>query len=99
MSRPTAVFRMQLLVSGAGMLLGVGMLFMGRDPAVYLPLVTSIIGYWLPAPQHPGDERPAPSSAQSVNKVDPQVTPGLAASAATVVDSTNLIKKNIGDAS
>lgn len=47
------LFAMQLLVSAVGMGLSVVMLAMGRDPAVYLPVVTSIVGYWLPAPKRP----------------------------------------------
>lgn len=51
------LFTMQLLVSVFGMALSAGMLAAGRDPAVYLPVLTSIIGYWLPAPKRP----PAPA--------------------------------------
>lgn len=45
------VFTIQLVVSMTGLVLSTGMLMAGRDPAVYLPVLTSIIGYWLPAPQ------------------------------------------------
>jgi hypothetical protein len=48
--RPDTVFRVQLAVSAVGLVLSAGMLIAGRDPAVYLPVVTSIVGYWLPAP-------------------------------------------------
>jgi hypothetical protein len=92
-----ALFRVQLVVSGVGMALGVGMLIAGRDAAVYLPLVTSIIGYWLPAPQHPGDDPPpaAQASAASVGNVaacpatvehSPRAAPS--APAASMVGST-----------
>lgn len=47
------IFAMQILVSVVGMVTSVGMLWLGRDPAVYLPITTSIIGYWLPAPKKP----------------------------------------------
>ncbi len=47
------LFSMQLVVSVAGLGLSVGMLVAGRDPAVYLPVLTSIVGYWLPAPSRP----------------------------------------------
>lgn len=46
-----SVYAVQLLFSGVGLALGAGMLAAGRDPAVFLPLVTSIIAYWLPAPR------------------------------------------------
>lgn len=59
----SALFGMQLLVSGVGMVLSAGMLLMGRDPAIYLPIVTSIIGYWLPAPRAP----PPPSVADEAH--------------------------------
>ena len=49
-----STYAVQVVLSGMGMALGVGMLALGRDPAVFLPLVSSIIAYWLPAP------RPAP---------------------------------------
>ena len=51
---------MQVAVSVAGLALGVGMLASGRgETAVYLPVVTSIVGYWLPAPRRAAadDER------------------------------------------
>lgn len=59
------IFTMQLAVSLAGMGLSAGMLFAGRDPAIYLPVITSIIGYWLPAPKKP-DNRPETASSSTV---------------------------------
>lgn len=53
---PAWAFAVQVAVSAAGMVVGAGMLAAGGDPAVYLPVVTSIVGYWLPAPRAP----PAP---------------------------------------
>lgn len=63
------LFSMQLLVSVTGMGLSVVMLAMGRDPAVYLPVLTSIVGYWLPAPRRPAAE-PAPEDRASVASVN-----------------------------
>lgn len=57
----SVVFGMQVLASATGLLVGAGMLLTGREPAVYLPIVTSIIGYWLPAPTPP-PPRPEPAS-------------------------------------
>lgn len=66
------LFAMQLLVSLTGLGLGTAMLFMGKDPAVYLPVITSIVGYWLPAPKRPPPQiQPVVSrqdSAQSVTR-------------------------------
>lgn len=63
------VFAVQLAVSAVGMALSVGMLFLGRDPAVYLPVVTSIVGYWLPAPKRP-DPPPQPASTVANHPAD-----------------------------
>lgn len=56
---------MQLFVSIVGMVTSVGMVWMGRDPAIYLPITTSIIGYWLPAPKKP-EAQEAVASVASV---------------------------------
>lgn len=70
-------FGMQLLVSVVGLGVSGGMLLMGRDPAIYLPVVTSIIGYWLPAPTRPrGDAAPAASA--DVEEVRPPESVGSA---------------------
>lgn len=63
-------FGMQVAVSAAGMALGTGMLLTGRgDPAVYLPIVTSIIGYWLPAPRPESVVAPASEAHSSIGSV------------------------------
>lgn len=49
--RSDPVFCVQLAVSVLGLALSTGMLIAGRDAAVYLPVLTSIVGYWLPAPR------------------------------------------------
>lgn len=56
------VFTVQVLISATGMALCATMLAIGRDAAVYLPVVTSIVAYWLPAPTRPG-AAPAPPRA------------------------------------
>lgn len=63
------LFTMQLTVSAVGMALSATMLAMGRDPAVYLPVLTSIIGYWLPAPKRPPEPFPL-APAESVASVN-----------------------------
>lgn len=60
-------FGVQAAVSLAAIALSAGMLASGRgDAAVYLPVLTSIVGYWLPAPRWPKTVSPADSS-HSVN--------------------------------
>jgi hypothetical protein len=59
------LFKMQVGVSLTGLALGVGMLACGKDPAVYLPVVTSILGLWLPTPTQPVVPA-APQSSSSV---------------------------------
>lgn len=64
------IFAMQLLVSVLGMGVSVAQLLRGMDPAVYLPITTSIIGYWLPAPRRPPAEEAALAEiAESVASV------------------------------
>lgn len=60
-----STYGMQLFVSIVGMVTSVGLVWMGRDPAVYLPIATSIIGYWLPAPKKPDP----PQAVESVESV------------------------------
>ena len=44
------VFKVQLGLSAVVLALSAGMLIAGKDAAAYLPVITSIVGYWLPAP-------------------------------------------------
>lgn len=64
------IFTMQILVSVLGMGVSVAQLLRGMDAAVYLPITTSIIGYWLPAPKRPPAEEAALAGiAESVASV------------------------------
>jgi hypothetical protein len=60
------VFKVQLCVSALALVLSTGMLIAGKDAAAYLPIITSIVGYWLPAPsrqlQPVTDEVPSEAS-------------------------------------
>lgn len=47
------VFAVQCGFSLTTMLFCIGMLATDKDPTYYLPILTSIIGYWLPAPRGP----------------------------------------------
>lgn len=76
-----AVFRMQVGVSLVGLAVCAGMLAAGRDPAIYLPVLTSIVGYWLPSPSRtPSPPPPAPSTASvaAVRKEDKDADEDLA---------------------
>lgn len=45
------LFDVQLAASAAVMLFSMGMLASGRgEPSVYLPVVSSVLSYWLPSP-------------------------------------------------
>lgn len=71
---PGMLFKVQLAMSCAGLALCAGMLATGRDPALYLPVVTSIVGYWMPAPRRadapPPPPTPVPSAASSIASVN-----------------------------
>lgn len=65
-----ATFVVQAGVSFAGLALCGGMLAAGQDPAVYLPVATALVAYWLPAPRPPAPAHPAVSSQESVGCVE-----------------------------
>ena len=65
------VFAVQCAASCVGLALSAAMLIAGRDPAVYLPVMTSIIGYWLPAPRKPARQDPAESVASVATHAGP----------------------------
>jgi hypothetical protein len=45
-------FEVRVAMSASAMLFSMGMLATRRgDPGVYLPVITSIIGYWAPSPK------------------------------------------------
>ena len=44
------LFAMQTAISSVGMSFGIAMLARGGDPGYYLPIVSAIIGFWLPQP-------------------------------------------------
>jgi len=43
-------FGFQAIISGSVSAFAMGMLISGHDAGVYLPILTGIIGYWLPSP-------------------------------------------------
>ena len=52
------VFKVQTGFSFSLLVFCMSMLAAGQDASVYLPILTSLIGYWLPAPQY---HEPLPS--------------------------------------
>lgn len=77
------VFRVQLGISVLGLVLSTVMLAAGRDPAIYLPVLTSIIGYWLPAPRRDRVQGVIDTSTQhSVNFVTDAASDDATAAAA-----------------
>ena len=45
-----ALFCIQVLFSAIMIAFSITMLYIGKDASVYLPVLTSIIGFWLPSP-------------------------------------------------
>lgn len=41
----------QVAISCSSLAFAMFMLYMGKDPGVYLPIITGIVGCWLPSPQ------------------------------------------------
>lgn len=66
-----SLYSVQLGVSAAALALSAGMLLAGGDAAVYLPVVTSIAGYWMPAPVPPPPEPEPLSTAASCEASSP----------------------------
>lgn len=52
MPTDNVVFTVQAGFSFSVLIFCVAMLGANKDPTYYLPILTSIIGYWLPAPQY-----------------------------------------------
>lgn len=45
------LFFVQVAVSATAMAFSITMLTLQRDPAVYLPILTGIVGFWTPNPK------------------------------------------------
>ena len=67
-------FYTQAAFSGLGLAFSAIMLAMGKEPSIYLPIITSILFAWLPSPL-PGAASPpmSPPSAETGKAVLPQV--------------------------
>lgn len=55
-----ALFTIQVVFSALVMSFSITMLYIGKDPSIYLPVLTSIIGFWLPSPAQTLKQLPAP---------------------------------------
>lgn len=67
------LFAMQATVSGSALFFSIAMLTLGRDPAVYLPILTAVLGFWLPNPKlKAGDKAgaPDPAAVQPVSRAE-----------------------------
>lgn len=45
-----SLFAVQTFFSFIGVTFSIIMLSVGKDPSIYLPILTGIIGYWVPSP-------------------------------------------------
>lgn len=72
------VFGVQCGFSFTVLMFCIGMLATNKDPTYYLPVLTSIIGYWLPAPRgSPGRSMPnLLMRRQTTSASGPPATPG-----------------------
>lgn len=46
------IFITQAAFSATGMVFSISMIAAGKDPGIYLPVITGILGYWLPSPKY-----------------------------------------------
>lgn len=46
-----ALFTAQVSIAGTALGFSMAMLLKGHDPGMYLPIITGIIGYFMPAPK------------------------------------------------
>lgn len=56
-------FLTQTLFSAMGITFSAGMLMIGKDPSIYLPIFTSILFAWLPSPMSMASGAKLPSLA------------------------------------
>ena len=50
--RSPFIFLTQITFSGAVMAFSMAQIFRGKDTNVYIPIITGILGYWLPQPKY-----------------------------------------------
>ncbi len=64
MNHDTYLFAAQVSISSTTLLFSMFMLHKGKDAGVYLPMISGIVGYWLPSP-HQNKIASGASSASS----------------------------------
>lgn len=65
------IFRVQAGFSLMSMVFCMSMIAVGKNPTYYLPVLTSIIGYWLPSPQNQKDASRPPAATQEPARAQP----------------------------
>ena len=58
-------FYMQATFSVSTFVFCVSMVATGHDPSIYLPVLTSVVSYWLPSPEYTHPTRPVQSDPPS----------------------------------
>lgn len=74
MPAPSA-FHVQAGVSLATMVFCMTMISVGKNAAYYLPVLTSIVGYWLPSPQQQQQQPPQQQQPQQRQQAVPVAEP------------------------
>ena len=72
-------FAVQVGISGTVTAFTIAMLAIGKPEGVYLPVLTGILGYWLPAPEY-AKLRTAKPSVPKTTKTSPPSTPAISPS-------------------
>lgn len=58
-------FAVQVAISGTVTAFTIAMLAVGKPEGVYFPVLTGILGYWLPAPEYAKLRTPKPSPSKT----------------------------------
>jgi hypothetical protein len=73
-------FIVQVGITGTVTAFTITMLAMGKPEGVYLPVLTGILGYWLPAPEYSKLRIPRPSVLKTSPPSPPTISPSPSAS-------------------
>ena len=68
-------FAVQVGISGTIAAFTISMLAIGKPEGVYLPVLTSILGYWLPAPEYATLRTAKSSAPKSSSSSPPAISP------------------------
>lgn len=64
--RDHGLFLSQFFISTVALGFSMFMLIKGNDPGIYLPLLTTVIGVWVPSPMSANKQTPSPAPLESV---------------------------------